>query len=520
MPNIPVYNAQVDPRGTIDGRSATGNDFGALESQAQGQFADVIEKLSDHMLAVQKQTKLARAVAAANQDLQTYGETLNQGSTDANGAYVPPPDPAQHEKLWNEKVKQVNEQAKGLLGDDQLYAEYETRVMPTVTSQQIQMRKNTIARAKDAALGTADEAINSFTDAAAASQGLAREQAVANAGSTIDTMARAGIITNVDAVKRKEALARNIDIADVKADLRTPEAALKRLQDPTFYTNLHAGERQTYITQAIELMDREAREKQAAQDRADRQADKAEKATQKALGKQADEMLTSGKLTIGWVQEHADVMSEADHRYFLDKLTNPNKPVNREVYTDLRLRHSKGDDVDQEATAAYKAGDINYEMYNGLLKEQADAPARKATWYKDGEAYIKNGFYIDRFSAEPQKRLYADTLDQWRQWADAHPNATADDARKEYKALQQSAGRLDLDSQPASWPMPRNVSGGRMSITRESLKSGWAKVKKEYEAQQIDKTEFDNQSALYARWTSEVQRREAATAADKPGEKK
>ena len=226
MPQIPIYREQVNSNSVIDGRGATGDDFGAGVAREQGRLVDLVGTLADHMFKVHDEAALHKTSAQANADLDTFSTTLQQGSVDSSGNFVPPPPVAQHEQLFQDRVKAIDEQAQknlsgGLLGNRANYVRFKESFDGQVEAAHIQVQKNSIAKAKDASLATINDAVNTYTQTAATQTGMQREQSVLAASSANDLALRSGLITAVEAVKRRDALARQMDVADVRADLRT-----------------------------------------------------------------------------------------------------------------------------------------------------------------------------------------------------------------------------------------------------------------------------------------------------------
>lgn len=503
MPQIPQYESRVSPQGFGTGRGSTPSDFGGQTAQAVGQLGEVVSRLGEHMSKVRDAGLLAKSTAKSQQALQEYSFQLQNGSTDGEGNYLPPPDPREHEKLFDDRAKQINEEAKAELGEGQLYAEYEASFQRTYGSERLTLRKANIDLQKNQALSDLTVGMDSLATVASQGDPRSRAEAIARAEESVDTFVAAGLIDPVKGVAQKKSFNRLVDVADLRRDLRDPTTALQNLMGGKAYPNLDPAERQQWINTAITAVDKEAREKRAEQVRQDKEAEKAEKAFQSETAKTGAELEASGKLSVQWVRANRDNLDETDYRALLKSASGEGEGgTNKRVYSDLRLRRARGEDVSDEATAAYQDGSITKTDLNGLTGKGAEDGPRKNQWHKDGEKFLGTVVADSDINPNPAiKALKAELLDRWGEWTDAHPDATPDQARKEYRALADEARMVDTDKLTIGLPMPRYSSGGRASLTPQTVVRAAMDTRAAFQSGEIDAAEYKRQGRILKQWT-------------------
>src|SRR5688572_23089463 len=98
MPRIQPYEQQVSAQGQVGGRRADGNDFAPLAGLEA--VASTVDRLATHYTNLRRGTQLSTMTAKAQQELQEYSFTLQNGNVGEDGVYQAPPDPMQHQKLF------------------------------------------------------------------------------------------------------------------------------------------------------------------------------------------------------------------------------------------------------------------------------------------------------------------------------------------------------------------------------------------------------------------------------------
>lgn len=512
MPQIPQYKSQINPTGTGAGRGSSPADFGGQTADAAAQLGDLVTRLGEHMATAGNKGRVLKATARAQRRLQAYSFELQNGSTDEEGNYLPPPDPRDHEKLFDARAKQIDDDARKELGQGALYAEYEGQARQVYETEKLSLRKANIGLLQNKALADLAAGLDDLAITAADGDERARLGSFERANTAIETYERAGLLDPTDAHDRRIAFGRQIDMSDLRRDMRDPTTALRNLLGKEAYPNLDPAERQQWITTATNAVDAEAREKRAEEERADRDAEKALKFVQTETAKTGAELEASGRLTPRWVRDNRDNLDETDYRALLKASSGKGEgATNKRVYSDLRIRRARGEDVADEVLAAYAAGDITKTDFNALTTgtESADGP-RAQQWYKDGESYINTTLFASELNGDASiiKQLKADILDRWRMWADAHPDAKGEDARREYLALAESARQIDTSKIMQTEPLPRFVKGERNSVTMKSLREGQLALDQAYERGEIDGFDYQQQLRDMRTWAELLRARQ------------
>lgn len=289
-----------------------------------------------------------------------------------------------------------------------------------------------------------------------------------------------------------------------KFDTDSSEAAIRRdmLADPEgaevklahgAYPRL-SGEAQAIWAQRVSSAAYTAQQRRLAEeDRALRLTDKAKKEQANELSKQGDSLLAQNKLTPAWIHEHNDELDPNDVRYFYSKLTggSGDAPRDSTLYADLRERSGRGEDVRDDARNALHSGQIRVQDYNNILGEVEGA---RPTWYKRGTEYISTMAGVSDLNPDPAAAATKATMiDQWGDWAAAHPKATETEAQRQYQDIVSHNSLVQMNG----LPMPRFASGTRLAL---DLAATEANTVKAFKGGQIDQAEFDRQAQLLQQW--------------------
>jgi len=180
-----------------------------------------------------------------------------------------------------------------------------------------------------------------------------------------------------------------------------------------------------------------------------------------AATKDGDKLLAEGNLTTAWIEAHRNVLDPTDYRYFYTKLKGgdgeASAPRDVPLYSDLRDRAGRGEDVRDEARDALKQGSIRVADYDRLTSE---VESEHAGWYKRGSEYITSMSGASLLNPDPAApQLKASMLDAWGDWARQHPKATDREAQSAYQDIVSH----NMLVQRAGLPLPKFLVGGRFS---------------------------------------------------------
>jgi hypothetical protein len=88
-------------------------------------------------------------------------------------------------------------------------------------------------------------------------------------------------------------------------------------------------------------------------------------------------------------------------------------------------------------------------------------------------------------------------LDQWNDWAVAHPKATASEAKNSYQDIVEHNSLVQLNGLPT----PREAVGSRLNLDIDASEAATVKAFKEG---RMDKATFEREAALLQRWRKEL----------------
>jgi hypothetical protein len=484
MPDIPQYRQRI---------GATTSDLGPGPSQSAGAEFGLAAELARSAQKIQishDAWQLADATAKATGELESFrGELTADEDFDT------------HSQRFIEKAKEVQDKYAGSLRgatarvfrDDFGRISQSNGVQVAIDAQKLKAQKvrtdigSTLFDLSQLT-GTDQE-----TDDAVRAQANLAVDAGAKTGN-LSYAERDALLTKFDTDASEAAIRRDM--------LSDPEGAEVKLAQGA-YPKL-SGEAQAIWAQRVSSAAYTAQQRRLAEeDRAIRLDGKARKEYADALSKQGDALLSQNKLTPAWIQQHTPNLEPADVRYFYTQLKGGGGDAPRDAmrYSDLRDRAGRGEDVRDDARDALHQGAIRSSDYDRILGEVEGA---RPGWYKRGSQYIGQMSGYSELNPDPAAaQSKATMLDQWNDWASAHPKSSEREAQVAYQDIVAQNSLVQI----AGLPMPKYAAGTRFSFNLEESEK---KTVKALQDGLIDKAEFDRQATLLKRW------RDATTAPQQP----
>lgn len=521
MPRIQAYEQQVSPQGQIGGRRADGNDFAPLDGL--NAVAQTVDKLATHYTNLRRGTQLSTMTAKAQQELQEYSFTLQNGNVGDDGTYQAPPDPSQHQQLFTEKVKEINKRVKDST-DEETYALFERDFSGTALRESFKVRENIIGKQRDAVAVEFQTNLVTLADIAA-NQADPAGQLRARDDMRVMTqrLVNGGMMTAEEGLKAEKSFDTMVTTAQIRRGMRDdPEGTLQGLLGDDFPQLSDPAIREKWIDQAARRVDSVAIANRAEEERTRRDQERAQKEVQESTAKSADEMAIEGKLTPTWVMDNRDNLSEADYRHFLDVSKGKNITSDPEVYVLLRDKAMAGKNVEEEAQIAYLNRRLSREDFDrilgdlktsGVIKTAGDKDD-KPRWVKNGEDFIKTSLNAESPQTDSLTRMRAArVIDDWRLWAADHPNASDDEARKAYKGFADDALLLDDKGSTVALIPPRFIVG---TAQNPDVQATATATKRALDAGQIDPWEYRRQLDLIKALSDAQKKRQARPKTSKP----
>lgn len=165
-----------------------------------------------------------------------------------------------------------------------------------------------------------------------------------------------------------------------------------------------------------------------------------------AAAEEGDGLVRDGTLTAEWLEANAGRLSTADQRYYQRILSGEEAvSTDLEVYTDLRERAGRGEDVKSEARLALTERRIKQSDYDKILNAFESTTVRP--WYKRGETYLTNFLKPSEINYNiDQAQAYALAMDDWQRWAESNPDATIEQAEAAYRRIGQNYQTIEIEN--------------------------------------------------------------------------
>lgn len=259
--------------------------------------------------------------------------------------------------------------------------------------------------------------------------------------------AHTAIVQNAEAgnldYSERDALIRKFDEdaaeASIRRDMIRDPAMAERKLAAGAYPQMSGEKAAIWAQRVSAAAETEERRKLAAEDHAEKVAERHRKQAGEAAAKYLD-ALPADELTPDKIEQYHDVLPEADYRHYYDKMRNPpgheSGPADPEGYADLRYRAGNGEDVRDEARAKYLAGGFRLQDFNAIMSE---VESERPGWRARGTRYISDALAYSDINPTPgAPQAKAEALIEWAQWADDHPKATTEEATKAFHEISKS----------------------------------------------------------------------------------
>lgn len=486
MPRIPQYQQETLASGTLSVRPSVGPRGDGLAAIGDGlrDVASVIAKQREQDAAAEATVTLSKAHADWQKTLFERQQTAPAGAADFTGQIQKDFDAYQAEVLKGARTRQsklfLTERMSALrtnLTDEAMKFEASARV----AHRETQLR----------------DGLDNFGTAVDLKPDSWQER-VAEAHALIDGMQ---MPEQERIEKRRGVMTYLMGRAVVAMGRQDPDGTLRRLTQPedgdTLFRNLTPEARDA----ALKAVESEQRARWQEEDQERQRSDRAERDAQDEASKDLDKALAGGALSPRWLEANRERLSAEDYRYGYRRLVGGEEAdTNPQVYGDLRMRASRGEDVRNDARDALMKGRIKTSDFDRLVGE---VEATRPNWYKRGASYLTAASGYSDLNPDPDAgRKRGDMLDAWAEWADANPKATDDQARKAYQQIESEFSLIDRKRVITNLRAPRFLVGGRQA---PDLEQTAAATKKAFDEGRIDRAELDRQAALLEEWERALQ---------------
>lgn len=490
MPRIPTHLQQSEASGSLQIRPDIGRRGGGAQSLGSGlaDVADVLNRVREQDAAADATLKLAKAQTEWQAHLLERQEAAEPGAPEFTSTLVKDYGDYVEKTVATGKTRRAQQHLRerltafgGALSLDAMKFESEARLVD---------RSNKYTEAAELTATAAELDPDRY-------QVRLAEQLAA-----LDEL-------EVPPTKRAELRKGTIDLVRSRAAIgyvrRDPDAALKRLTMPeendTLFRSLSPKARDAVLNE----IESEQRMRLTMEDRAYRNAERAERDLQDATSKEGDKLLAEGKLSPQWIESRRNRLSPDDYRYFYRELSGGGSgPRDVELYAGLRERAGRGEDVRDEARAALTRGAIGASDFDRIVGE---VEGQRPGWYKRGRDFISTSAAVSDLNPDPAAaQRKAAMIDDWDDWSDENQKASDIEARDAYKRIVEEYAIIDTRDFVITKRAPRFLVGSRNAPDLDATEVATVQA---LDDGRITREEFDEQALLLVEWHRALEKMQA-----------
>lgn len=513
-------------------RSAPGPVVANVESQAApvSQVGDQMAKLGSSLSAIGQdmneslqKAKASNFLADAQKRLQDTSFRLKYGSKDEAGNQIAPPDPEQHEELFQKEVQDISAKAGESLGGSALRM-FDSEFSSYALRHELQIKSNAMELYNSRIQANTDEALSKFATNFVDEGPVGKSKIQSDAYALIDERVADGILTPEQGLARK---AKFIDDASTGSYLkilsvRTPadpygkQAALDAIAaiDRGEFNTMNVEKKMHLREKGFSAFNSAVAAENHEMTRLQVQREKQEKETEKETIKQGLTLLYSkdketgqvkSNLTPEWVLRNKNRLSVEYFNIFMQESSgrSPVKEDDPATVADLEGRVAFGEELSGELLAARKSGLIKTETMVRLLGQsyQESGLAITKNWKKQGAQIIQQTFFAtDKELNDPVARArYGRAMHEWNAVAielETDPTFTPEKAKKAVDEIVRSHSLANLNEMvfakplPKYWVGPRPSSKSNPQQVNDALKKSFAESEDAFKRGEITQGQF------------------------------
>jgi hypothetical protein len=485
MAKLEFYRQQVTPRIStpdVRGLAAIPNQ-GAQIAEGVSKLAQLGGKIQEGQRAL-KLTQLNAQSLKALQDFELSLET----DTDYDN----------YESKYNNVLADIEKgvsEAAG--GDNTLLRAWKSEFAPRAMEKQFNIRKSALRGKINVARADLDQTIDTYSGLVGGDDPDKDADIASQAQLSIQTALDAGIISPQEALTKMQKFNSSAITSRVNRDiLNNPIAARDRL-----IKNGYPGMDEPTKTKLLDRATTEATQYltriNTEEERAERRARRAKEDLQDNLRTAGDQFIINNDLDglDAWFRANQTRLDPADRTRFLKTIRRQDIVTDFTTFANLSERAASGQNVEPEARQAVAQGLLSDDDYRVVVNA-----SRETGWRKRGFAFIDNNLkpsQLEKTNSLASIRS-ANALRDWNNWVRDNPNATDAQADAESKRIVDEYSAQGRIQSVAVLRRPTYlVSTGPNSF---DLKQTFAKTKKAFDAGQINKDEYERQSALIKQW--------------------
>jgi len=390
--------------------------------------------------------------------------------------------------------------------------------------QALAVRKLGNKRVVDQATADLDWSLDGYADIAAkAGTDEERGKALDQASAAIDNLVESGIVSAEEGGKRKRGFLGKLDEVDARTlMLADPEKAVESLADPSLFPNLDENRRISLIDAAARRHDTQVRQRTAAAEKAERQAEKRLKDAQEEREKAGWDLWRQNQLTQEWLAENKSGLSGNQVEAFARVLRGEEKDNDRDAFSDLQKSlHSDPQEAERMAYRYHKDGLINDGTLSSTVEKARTFSRQEGpkSQYERSRDFIRSSLDPGPLVDDPISRgRAAEALALYDSFADEQQRSD-DDLDSKSRDIVERFRFVDLTRARFSLPVPYGASTTREAVDMPAIEAAEDRLAESLSANRIGRAEFNNESRYLKRWRETLEREKAAQQNREPGRK-
>lgn len=393
---------------------------------------------------------------------------------------------------YREKVAEITKRIQDTTNDQRLVRSWQSEMAADIAKGEFEVRRNALK----GKIGENRAILGETLDNYASLAGGGEDDVVRSKGlKALDDAYQAGILSPEELQTRSQKFRSDIVAAGVRREiLNDPDLAEQKLLSGEF-PDLSGQDRLVWTERATARADSLRRQRLAEEDRAIRIQERVDREREREFSKVGDQLFARGQLTARWVEDNRENLSPDDFRYFYRKLSGDEANTDPLVYSYLREKAGRGEDVREEARSALQRGQIKTSDFDRITGE---VEQQRPGWYKRGSQFISTSSAVSDLNPDPASaQRKAAMLDDWYRWSSENPKATDEQAEREYRRIVQEYGIVDLRNMTLTKRAPTYLVGTRNEPDIDATERATVKA---FTDGLISRQELERQAALLKEW--------------------
>lgn len=258
--------------------------------------------------------------------------------------------------------------------------------------------------------------------------------------------------------------------------------------------------------QAQAKVEEQTRAQIAAQEKAERDAEKILKFEADEFAKEGWDRKAAGNLTVDWLQQNRSVFSEPDYRALLHAATSEDTIIeDNETVIDLRTRLDL-EDVSVDAARALREKKIKVSTYTAIVGQNRSAlkDDQPESPYKSGRELVRATLdptnLVTGAAAQIAKAGMANALSEFDDWSVANPKATRQEYQTEARAIIQRYQIVSYEQMSLSQGLPRMYRGTRGEMSVEALDAAESETIQQLDSGRLSEAQASQELQKIENW--------------------